>query len=331
VAGVLVRGQIVRAAGLASTPIVVGIVNNMPGEARRKTEQQFQALLGVAAREQPVELRFLSLDDLPADQLETAAPDGLIVTGMPPQAASLVNEPYWHKLTGLFDFALDHAVPTVCSCLAAHAAVLYLDGIERRRLPQKLSGLVECIRVDSGHPIVNGLPEQWQVPHSRYNELPEAALLAHGYRIFSRSDEAGVDIFAKEFGSLFLFCQGHPEYDSDTLLREYRRDIRQFLACKCGSYPPIPQRCFSDRVMRLLVEFRERALLSRSIDCFSDFPLAACVADLSHSWRDLAVGVYTNWLAHVAECKVRRSGLRWRQPAGGAVDDTAQAFRTAAE
>jgi homoserine O-succinyltransferase len=53
------------------------------------------------------------------------------------------------------------------------------------------------------------------MPHSRWNEIPEEALLACGYRVLTRSEDAGVDAFVKQRNSLFVFFQGHPEYDAD--------------------------------------------------------------------------------------------------------------------
>jgi len=302
---------------MTAVPIVVGLVNGMPGEAFGHTERQFRAILAEAGGEQ-VELRLYSLDgarpqchDITA--LRVAPPDELIVTGMPPRAAALTDEPYWHTLTALVDFAAGRAVPTVWSCLAAHAAVLYLDGIERRRLPEKLSGLVECTRTDAGHPAMDGLPWRWQMPHSRYNDLPEATLRARGYRILSRSAAAGADIFAKTVGAPFLFCQGHPEYDAHTLLLEYRRDIRQFLAGERDAYPAAPQNYFSPNVLALLAAFRDRSLRERRIETFEAFPMAACAADVSHGWYDLAVSLYANWLAGV----VTRMG---RYPEAGEIE-----------
>ena len=74
---------------------------------------------------------------------------------------------------------------------------------------------------------MGGLPWRWQVPHSRYNDLPEDRLsrerLSHPVALGA---SAGSDIFAKDARAPFLFCQGHPEYDAHALLREYRRDIR---------------------------------------------------------------------------------------------------------
>jgi homoserine O-succinyltransferase len=306
--------------GVAS-PLVIGLVNSMPGEARRHTERQFRAILSAAARGRPLELRFFSFDPVASDRadpryddigaLEAAAPDGLIVTGAPPRATRLRDEPYWPKLTRLADFAMEAGMPTMWSCLAAHAAVLHLDGIERVRLPQKLSGVVECARTGAGHPAMQDLPQRWHVPHSRYNDLPEHDLLACGYTILSRSDAAGADIFAKDTfvkdtGAPFLFCQGHPEYDAHALLREYRRDIRQFLAGERDEFPRAPHGCFGAEVTARLDAFRGRALCERTVDVFENFPMAACLADLRHTWQQVAFGLYGNWLAQVAERKAGR-------------------------
>jgi homoserine O-succinyltransferase len=312
---VLAKGRKISRAPNARSSVVIGLVNSMPGEAFSHTEQQFCGLLSAASRGMTVHVRFFSLTNVPrADQgrtkdgpcyesfgkLDTAALDGLLVTGTPPRAAALVDEPYWPKLAALVDFARDRGIPAVWSCLAAHAAVLHIDGIERRPLGRKLSGLVECVRTTSEHPIVTGVPLRWRVPHSRYNELPEDVLVASGYRILSRSAEAGADMFSKQVGGLFLFCQGHPEYDLYALLREYRRDIRLFLSGKRDSYPDMPRNYFSLHSCGLLNEFRECALKNREVDLLDSFPTAACENGLTHSWRDLTVQIYANWLAHIA-------------------------------
>src|SRR5207302_8356539 len=70
--------------------------------------------------------------------------DGLIVTGAEPRTADLRNEPYWKSLTALVDWADDHTHSSIWSCLASHAAVLHLDGIERRPLGTKRFGVFEC-------------------------------------------------------------------------------------------------------------------------------------------------------------------------------------------
>ena len=96
----------------------------------------------------------------------------------------------------------------------------------------------------SDHPLTAGAPPRFIVPHSRWNGLSEEDLVARGYSVLTRIAGVGVDTFVKEENSLFVFFQGHPEYDSDTLLREYRRDVGRYLNHEATTYPSIPLRLF---------------------------------------------------------------------------------------
>ena len=85
-------------------------------------------------------------------------------------------------------------------------------------------------QVIASHELTRGLEDGFVMPHSRYNGLDEADLVEAGFTPLTRSPEAGVDLFVNEERSLEVFLQGHPEYDADTLAREYRRDLLRFLA-----------------------------------------------------------------------------------------------------
>lgn len=298
-------------------PVVIGLVNNMPDAALRATERQFSELLCAAARDRAVSLRFFFLADLPRGrearshlrrqyaeigELWGGHLDGLIVTGTEPHAAALSDEPYWPALAKLVDWAEDHTISTVWSCLAAHAAVLHSDGICRRRLNEKLFGVYDCVKA-ADHPILAGAPSQWRVPHARYNDLAEEALVASGYCILSRSDAAGADMFVKQRNSLFVFVQGHPEYDGGALLREYRRDVRRFLTGQRDDYPEMPRGYFDDDAAASLVALKARALRDRDTDVLRDFPVACAEEKLACAWRPLAVQLYANWLSHIVEQK----------------------------
>ena len=266
--------------------IVIGLVNNMPDAALRSTERQFWELLSAASGNFAVCLRLFSLPELPrsedgrayvdqhyedSSELWASRLDGLIVTGTEPRAAALTDEPYWRALTKLVDWAQGHTISTIWSCLAAHAAVFHLDGIIRRALDEKLVGVFHCTRA-AEHSIVFDMPSRWRVPHSRYNELPEDILASRGYRILSRSVDTGADMFAAERDSLFLFLQGHLEYDPEALYREYRRDATRFLSGKRNSYPELPRGYFDEDTTAALAAFREEALRNRNIDLLSSFP-----------------------------------------------------------
>src|SRR5271154_5038911 len=147
--------------------IVIGLINNMPDSALEGTEQQFSMLLGAAAARRPVRLRYSSLAEVPRGtdarawidarywplpQLLEGPVDALIVTGAEPRTPSLREEPYWTRLGQLVEFAERSTISSIWSCLAAHAAALHLDGVERVRFSQKLCG-VYAHSISGDHPL----------------------------------------------------------------------------------------------------------------------------------------------------------------------------------
>lgn len=305
-------------AGAARGRLHIGLVNNMPDAALKPTERQFARMLAAASGPVDVRLHLFSLAEVPRRDaarshlrerygdlaaLERARLDGLIVTGAEPVAPSLADEPYWNALTRVVDWAEHNTTSTIWSCLAAHAAVLHLDGIARQRLPQKRFGLFECVKVaDAG--MLQGAPAGMRIPHSRWNDLPEGELRRHGYRIESRSPEAGIDTFTKQWGSLFVFLQGHPEYDVDTLFREYRRDVQRFLGGERHELPAAPSHYFDARTEGAAAAFARAAAVAREPDAWERFPREWSIRpDLVGSWQATAARFYGNWLSHVAAAR----------------------------
>jgi len=294
--------------------IRLGIVNNMPDGALQATERQFVSLLNDAAGHTPIQLKFYALDEVPrsdsarhwmaayssAEVLSEDNLDVLVVTGTEPQAADLRDEPYWQSLTRLVEWAKHNTISTIWSCLAAHAAVLYLDGVRRVRLQDKRCGIFDCV-VATDDELTAGGPGVFPMPHSRWNDLPEEQLTAADYRILSHSDEAGVDAFAKRYNSLFVFFQGHPEYETDTLLLEYRRDVRRFLTRETEKYPRLPRGYFDEDTTAALTDLRSRSFSQRSPELLSDFPNPKQV--MTNTWRPAAVHIYRQWLSYVAQQK----------------------------
>jgi homoserine O-succinyltransferase/O-acetyltransferase len=302
------------ASGGGGAPIVVGLVNNMPDAALRTTEWQVRDLLARASGKFAVALRIFSLPEVPRSDIGQAHVSefhepivalwdsnvaGLIVTGTEPKTPSFEDEPYWPSLSRLVDWAEEHTVSTIWSCLASHAAAYRLDGIEREPLGKKMFGVFDCGRA-TDHPLVDGA-ERWCVPHSRFNTVPEAALERAGYRILSRSPEAGVDMFIKERNSLFVFLQGHPEYDATALFGEYRRDVRRFLAGQIECYPELPQGYFTDAAAAELMGFRERAVQRPGSVLLEEFPAESVGRQLTAPWRDAATRLYANWLTYLRD------------------------------
>jgi homoserine O-succinyltransferase/O-acetyltransferase len=294
-------------------PLVIGLVNNMGDAALHTTERQFRDLITAASNDGAVHLRCFSFPEVtrsdvgrayvnkhyePIDNLWSSRLDGLIVSGAEPRAPTLAGESYWPVMTRLVEWADAHTTSTVWSCLAAHAAVLHLDGVARTRLPEKISGVFACAKTSEDE-LMTGMPSRWYMPHSRQNDLSAEALGARGYRALSTSSQAGVDVFVKQRQSLFVFVQGHPEYDPQALLREYHRDIGRFLSGKADTYPEMPLGYFDGEVVAALSAFRQRAVRVRHPELLRDFPLVSAGARLSHPWRWPAERLYGNWLARL--------------------------------
>jgi len=301
------------------THLDIGLINNMPDPALQATERQFVALLGAAADGLGVRLRPYALPEVPRtewgreyvtrcyaglDALWSSQLDGLIVTGTEPRSPNLRDEPYWGSLISVLEWAEQHTYSAVWSCLATHAALLHLDGIDRRPLDDKRFGVFECVRV-ADHPLTAGAPARLRMPHSRWNDIPEEALAACGYRVLTRSDAAGADAFVKERKSLFVFFQGHPEYEAHTLLLEYRRDIKRFLTRERETYPTMPRGYFDEATVAVLTALRERALADRREEILADFPTALAAATVTNTWRPTATHLYRNWLLYMSAEKAR--------------------------
>jgi homoserine O-succinyltransferase len=287
----------------------------MPDPALDATERQFRALLR-AADDVTVNLTLYTLPEVPRTDfgreqvsrysdlrdLWKSHHDGLIVTGTEPRAADLRDEPFWESLTSVLEWAESHTYSTILSCLAAHAGILHIDGIARRPLGDKRFGVFECVRV-ADHPLTAAAPSQLQMPQSRWNEVPEEALLACGYRVLTRSEEAGVDSFVKQRKSLFVFLQGHPEYEATTLMLEYRRDIGRFLRRERDTYPPMPHGYFDEETVAALAALRERARLDRREELLAEFPTAMAAGKVTNTWRSTAESLYGNWLRYICAQK----------------------------
>ena len=298
----------------------IAIINNMPDGAMKSTERQFLQLLDSAADTLIVNVTFYALAEVPRseragrhiqsfyapiDELWNRRLDGLIVSGAEPQTPDLNEEPYWNSLTGLLEWAGHNAHSSIWSCLAAHAAVLHLDGIRRRRLADKRFGLFQCLPI-ADHAMTAGLPARVVMPHSRWNDLSSGELIERGYEILTRSEHAGVDAFVKQNNSLMLFFQGHPEYEANTLLLEYRRDIGRYLRGERETYPSMPENCLSPALTDALEALKERAMRDRREELVTDFPAVLVEGNLAAAWSSTATCIYRNWLNYLCAAKQRQ-------------------------
>ncbi len=307
-------------------PLTVGLVNNMPDSAFLDTENQFRgAALG--AHGAGIEFELYTIKDIARsekvaalieeryrglDELWTRPPDALIVTGTEPTQVKLRFEPYWPYLARLLEWAVDHVRTTLLSCLASHVSLLLFDGIERTQREIKCAGVFEGSVEGALDPLANGFPDVVRIPHSRVNDVPEEALIDAGYRIVvgTGRSSAGWSVAAREQGdALFVLCQGHPEYGTLSLLREYRRDVRRSLFGRGAvPYPRLPDGYLGEEAVEILMKFERRAS-ETDIDpreLWPTFPFEAVAATVENSWASASATLYANWL-DLAQTEVPRA------------------------
>jgi homoserine O-succinyltransferase/O-acetyltransferase len=293
--------------------LAIGLINNMPDGALEATERQFLSLLESASDGISICLSLYSMPGVPrseagarhisnfytsAENLGDIRLDGLIVTGREPLTSNLADEPYWESFKNILNWAQDNTYSTIWSCLAAHAAVQYMDGITRVRSHRKHCGVFDCTRV-SNHILTEGAPQRFQLPHSRWNGLPEEQLADRGYELLSRAEDAGVDAFCKQDRSLFVFFQGHPEYESTTLLLEYRRDAARYLKGESENYPSLPRGYFDPATMANLTTLQQDAVSNRRQDLQDEISAVLEGAAIENTWHSTAACIYRNWLRYV--------------------------------
>ena len=305
----------------SNSAVTIGIINNMSDGAFKLAEQQFCGLLTAATEKSNVRIRLYSPPSVPRSTaiaqhitsyyddffaLSSHALDGLIVTGAEPTGVSLVDEPCYDDTARLFDWAESHAVPSIWSCLASHIVVHHAAGINRIRLPQKLSGLFNCSVEQFLHPRFSVLPPIWKTPHSRHHGLCESDLSAREYTILSLSSDAGVDVFYKDQAAPQVFFQGHPEYSTSTLMGEFRRDVKRYLRGFASVYPNLPVGCVPPEAGQSFVRLRTHNPAYDQAGHLEELDKLIAHYTIGDDWTEPARQIYQRWLDCVRDARTRK-------------------------
>lgn len=159
------------------------------------------------------------------DEVRRRTFDGLIITGAPVELMDFEEVDYWQELCEIMEWSKTHVHSTLHICWGAQAGLYYHYGIPKRQLPQKLFGVFLHTVEDPNYILFRGFDDQFWVPHSRNTTVDRADIEAvPELKILAASPEAGVYAVKTDQGRQ-VFLMGHAEYDRDTLLKEYTRDL----------------------------------------------------------------------------------------------------------
>jgi homoserine O-succinyltransferase len=234
------------------------------------------------------------------EQVREEGLDALIITGANVTHPDLSQEPFWEPLIQVIDWALEDVTSVLCSCLATHAVMQFRHGKRRVPLPAKRWGVFRHQVVDRTHPLVNDVNTLFDVPHSRFNEVSRQQFEEAGLHVLVESEEAGVHLAVARDRFRVVYFQGHPEYDTISLLKEYNREVTRFANGERDDYPPFPENYMGLQEQAILDEHRERVIQAlEKGDTIPDFPEDLIARSTHNTWHDTAEAVIGNWVGKV--------------------------------
>jgi homoserine O-succinyltransferase len=293
----------------------IGLLNMMPDAALEATERQFYRIVGESNQIAQFHMHPFTLPELPRsdkakthiekyyesfDKIKEEGLDCLIITGANVTQPELSKEPFWEPLIGVIDWSYHHVTSTLCSCLATHAVMQFRHQQKRRRLAEKCWGVFAHEVVDRTHPLVGDVNTLFNVPHSRFNEISRDQFEAAGLRVLVESPTAGVHMAVSEDLFRIVYFQGHPEYDINSLLKEYKREVLRFIGGDRTDYPPFPAAYFTVLTEAILEEYQDRVEQAMAADAsIPDFPEALVAGQLHNTWHDSGEAIINNWIGSV--------------------------------
>lgn len=293
----------------------LGLLNMMPDAAIRITERQFLGLVGACNQIVQIYVHLFSIPGLPRgpeaqayldqyyttfDQIQQDGLDALIITGANVANPLLEQEPFWDTLEQVSRWAAENVTSVLCSCLATHALVKSLYGIERRPLPRKRWGVYSHRVARAKHPLLRDINTRFDVPHSRHNEVTRAQLEGAGLVILAESDEAGVHLAVSPDQFRIVYFQGHPEYSHNSLLKEYKREVLRFASGERPDFPPHPEHYFPVKAAAIAEQHGQEVIASlRQGKAAPPLPEKELESHLDNTWGDTGKAIFNNWLGLV--------------------------------
>ncbi len=289
----------------------IGLLNMMPDAALEATERQFFRLVGESNQIAQLYIHPFSLPELersektrsyidkyyePFEKLQKDGLDALIITGANVSQPDLEKEPFWQPLQEVMKWSWNNVASTMCSCLATHAVMQSQHNQKRSPLPDgKLWGVYKHNVVERTHPLVRNMNTSFDVPHSRFNNISSSQFRDAGMKILIESEEAGTHIAVSHDGFRLICMQGHPEYDTVSLLKEYQREVNLYKSGNRSEPPPMPSNYFNANIMEKLMQYSSMDMSKPELE-----HLNKEIHDmLENTWTDSARSTLASWIGLV--------------------------------
>lgn len=293
----------------------IGLLNMMPDAALRVTERQFLRMVGNSNKIAQMYVHLFTVPGLQRneetrayiekhyttfDALRAEGLDALIITGANVANPALNEEPFWQPLEEVVEWASKHVTSVLCSCLATHSLLKHFHGIDRVLLPRKRWGVYEHRVTIADHPLLRDVNTRFDVPHSRNNDIDRSQFERAGLTVLAESAEGGVHLAVSADQFRVVYFQGHPEYDINSLLKEYVREANRWFAGERDDVPPYPEHYFSEAAAAVVERWWDEARTARQAGApLPNFPEQDVLRLLDNTWGDSGKVFFNNWLGAV--------------------------------
>ncbi len=313
-----------RAQGQDIRELHIGFLNMMPDAALEATERQFLRLVGSCNRIAQFYVHLFSFPEIPRDakaqahiekyytnfdELKKLGLDALILSGANPVKTEITEEPFWQPLEQVVDWAKDNVCSVMCSCLATHAIVQQLWGIERYPLPRKRWGVYSNRITSEIHPLIANIDSRFDAPHSHVYEVNSEQFRQAGLVVLAQSKQSDLHLGVSPDGLRFVFFQGHPEYDAVSLLKEFKREVTRFISGVHTEFPYIPENYFLDQAKILVDQYKADAIAcAGNFENLRPFPEEELTKLVDVTWTDTGKAIVNNWLGLVYQVAHKERG-----------------------
>ncbi len=316
----------------------VGVLNMMPDAALEATERQFMRRLGTSSRivqlyvhlftvpgldrgaeaQAHIDAHYRSFDEIKAEGL-----DALIISGANVTQPDLSQEAFFPQMLEVFEWARTNVASVMCSCLASHVLWQHEYGLMRQRLPYKRWGVFRHRVLARKHPLVSNINTSFDTPHSRFNDVGVTELNDAGAQVLVTSEGCEVLLATSNDGLSVVYLQGHPEYDTLSLAKEYKREIIRFWNSERPDYPAMPVDYLRPAATAILTEYRQQVVEAKVAGAtMPEFPERSLRPLVDNTWADTCKAIFANWLGliyqttHQDRCKHLMDGVDKNDPIG---------------
>jgi homoserine O-succinyltransferase len=216
-------------------PLRIGLLNLMP--MKITTETQFARLIGATPLQ--IDLTLIRMTEHQSKHTSAAHMeefyrtfqdikdqkfDGFIITGSPIEHLPFSQVTYWDELREIMDWTQTNVHSTFGVCWGGMAMAWHFHGVEKHLLEQKHFGCFRVQNEDPSSPYLRGFSDDCVIPVSRWTEVRRDDVERAGMKVLLGCAQTGPCLI-EDAAHRAIHIFNHFEYDTDTLKKEYERDI----------------------------------------------------------------------------------------------------------